>query len=304
MPAVGALPAGRGPVARRGSFMPATLLAPAPLAQPARRVRPFRLVKKAAKRVIPAALAIYFVPYFFAGYVTLGLLDMLRNRRRTLSTVDRYFAGNGVFTWLLAPFNLLMDVLCLPYWNRGIYRLTDLPAGHQAEIKALIEAAHRRDLVGALAEKMAGKKRGMIFFKWYGQNVQTSVDVPEYHRRYRFIRTIGVSIFNTKQSTGKHFGPLRITLRVLYNINDIRSDNVYIKVGGHTNYWRESKLFIFDDTLQHQSCNQSDEVRYCLFVDILRPSLVPGLMGAILACVRVAIARFNFVFYKHWAMLK
>src|SRR5262249_17299749 len=148
----------------------------APPAPSVRRVRPFRLAKKVAKRVIPAALAIYFIPYLFAGYVTLGLLDVLRNRRRTLSTLDRYFAGNGVFTWLLAPFNLLMDLLCLPYWNRGLYRLADLPAGHQAEITALIEAAHRRDLVSALAEKMAGKKRGMIFFKWYGKNLRSSVD--------------------------------------------------------------------------------------------------------------------------------
>src|SRR5262249_1964373 len=156
------LPAGRGPVAPRppGFAMPVTLLAPP--APPVRRVRPFRLAKKVVKRVIPAALAIYFIPYLFAGYFALGLLDLLRNRRRPLSTLARFFAGNGVFPWLLPPFNVLMDVLCLPYRNRGIYRLADLPAGHQAEIKALLEAAHRRDLVGALAEKMAGKKRGMI----------------------------------------------------------------------------------------------------------------------------------------------
>src|SRR5262245_60690204 len=226
--------------------MPVTLLAPP--APPVRRVRPFRLAKKVVKRVIPAALAIYFIPYLFAGYFALGLIDVLRNRRRTLSTLDRYFAGNGVFTWLLAPFNLLMDILCLPYWNRGIYRLTDLPAGHQAEIKALIEAAYRRDLVGALAEKMAGKKRGMIFLKWDGKHLDTSIDVPEFHQRFRYIRTIGVSVFNKRQSTGKHFGPLRITLRVLYNINDLQGKAAYIKVGGRANYWSENKLFIFDDT--------------------------------------------------------
>jgi beta-hydroxylase len=79
---------------------------------------------------------------------------------------------------------------------------------------------------------------------------------------------------------------------------------VYIKVGKHINYWRENKLFIFDDTLQHQSCNQSDEVRYCLFLDMLRPSVFPGLMSAILACVRVLVAPFNSAFYKHWSFIK
>ena len=260
--------------------------------------------KKAAKRLIPLALAIYFIPTIFAVYVGFGLLDFLRHKRRTFSTLDRYFAGNGFFTWLLSPFNLLMDAIALPYRNKGIYQLNDLPKAYQDEIIALIEAAHRSNLVGKLEAKMDGAKRGMIFFKWYGKNVRTFIDVPEFHRPYKYLRTIGLSIFNTKQSTGKHFGPLRVTLRVLYNINDIQSDNVYIKVGNRINYWRENKLFIFDDTLQHQSCNESDEVRYCMFVDILRPSLFPGVLGAILSCVRAAIARHRSVFYKHWTFIK
>jgi beta-hydroxylase len=268
------------------------------------RHRFFRLTRRAAKRIIPLCLAVYFFPVLLAVFVSLGLLDFLRNTRRTLSSFDRYFAGNGFFTWLLSPFNLLLDLLALPYRNKGVYQLSDLPRPYQDEIRAIVNAAHRSHLVGKLQSKLGEKKRGMIFFKWYGKNVQTSVDVPEFHEKYRYIRTIGVSIFNTKQSTGKHFGPLRATLRVLYNINDIDSEDVYIKVGGHCNRWRDNKLFIFDDTLQHQSCNESDEVRYCLFVDILRPSLWPGLMSAILSCVRVAIARFNFAFYKHWVFIK
>jgi beta-hydroxylase len=265
---------------------------------------PLKLVKKAAKRIIPLVLAAYAIPGILACYVVFGLVDFLRNRRRTLESLDRYFAGNGFFTWLLSPFNLLMDLLSLPYWNRGIYRLADLPQGHQDEITALMDVARRSDLVAKLDAKMQGAKRGMVFFKWYGKNVQASVDVPEFHRPFRYIRTIGVSVFNSRQSTAKHFGPLRITLRVLYNINEITSDRAYIKVGGHVNRWRDSKLFIFDDTLQHQSCNEADEIRYCMFVDILRPSLLPGLLSAILACVRAVIARFNFVFYRHWVFIK
>jgi beta-hydroxylase len=268
------------------------------------RSRAFRFAKRAAKRVIPAAAALYFYPTVFVVYLGLGLVDFARNTRRTLTSLDRYLAGNGIFTWLLSPFNLLMDVLTLPYRNRGVYRLADLPRPYADEIEAVIAAAHRSDLVGKLEARMQGKKRGMIFFKWYGKNVPTSVEVPEFHQDYRYIRTIGVSVFNTRQSTGKHFGPLRITLRVLYNVNAVQSPRAYIQVGRHTHYWRDDPLLIFDDTLQHQSVNQSDEVRYCLFVDILRPSLAPRLLSAILAGVRVVIARFNFVFYKHWAFIK
>jgi len=263
-----------------------------------------RYATRALKRVLPLALAIYFVPKILAFYVCCGLVDVLRNRRRTFATLDRYFAGNGIFTWLLSPFNLALDLLALPFRNRGIYRLTDLPQAYQDEIAAVIDAAHQQDVVGKLEARLGDQKRGMIFFKWYGKNVRTRIDIPEFHRPYKYIRTIGVSIFNRKQSTGKHFGPLRVTLRVLYNINTIADRNVYIQVGNRTHYWREAKLFIFDDTLQHQSCNKSDAVRYCLFVDILRPSLFPALTSGILSCIRFLIARFSFAFYQHWTFIK
>src|SRR5262249_54832586 len=162
--------------------------------------------------------ALYFIPKIFLVYLCCGLADVLRNQGRNPATLDRYFAGNGFFTWLLCPFNLLMDVMALPFRNKGIYKITDLPKAYQDEIHSVINTAHRRDLVGALAAKLGDRARGMIFFKWYGRNTEASVDVPEYHQQYRFIRTIGVSIFNKKQSTCKHFGPLRVTLRVLYNI--------------------------------------------------------------------------------------
>src|SRR5206468_1950774 len=160
----------------------------------------------------------------------------------------------------------------------------------QDEINSVIRAARERNVVGQLESKLGGRQRGMIFFKWYGKDLPTSVAVPEFHRPYRYVRTVGVSIFNKRQSTGKHFGPLRVTLRVLYNLNPIDDRNVYIKVGRHTHYWRENKLFIFDDTLQHQSCNESEAVRYCMFMDVLRPSLFPGLTRAILSGVRLGAA--------------
>lgn len=278
---------------------------PEPVVKPVFNVKKtLKIARKALKRIVPFGLTLFFIPKILAFYLCCGLVDVLRNRRRTVSTLNRYFAGNGLCTWLLSPFNLLMDVLSLPFRNKGIYKLGDLPQPYQEEIKSIIAAAHESRLVERLEEKLGDQKRGMIFFKWYGRNIQTSVDVPEFHRPYKFIRTIGVSIFNKKQSTGKHYGPLRVTLRVLYNINTIDSQDVYIKVGNHTHFWNEDKLFIFDDTLQHQSCNESEAVRYCMFVDILRPSVFPRLTSAILSCVRLVIARFNSAFYQNWTFIK
>jgi len=266
--------------------------------------RGLRIALRVIKRVLPLGLAAVFFPRLLAFYLGCGLLDVLRNQNRTRSTLDRYFFGNGVFTFLLSPFNLLLDLLCLPYRNRGIYRLADLPREHQQEIQSVIDAALRNDLVGKLKEKAESQQRGMIFFKWYGKNVETSVEMPEYHRPYRYVRTIGVSVFNKKQSTGKHYGPLRLTLRVLYNVNTVEDRNVFLKVGPHVHRWCEEKLFIFDDTLQHQSCNQSDGIRYCLFLDVLRPSAMPGVLSGILRAVGAVMARFNAVFYKHWTFIK
>jgi aspartyl/asparaginyl beta-hydroxylase (cupin superfamily) len=259
---------------------------------------------KAVRKLALFGLAAYFIPEVTAFFLACGTLDVLRNRRRTFSTIDRYFAGNGIFTLLLSPFNLCMDLLSLPYWNKGIYKIDDLPKPYQDEINAVIEAALKQDLVGKLEAKMQGQKRGMIFFKWYGKNIDNTLEIPEFHAPFNYIRTIGVSVFNKKQSTGKHYGPLRVTLRVLYNINDMPDKSAFIKVGNHINYWQDNKLFIFDDTLQHQSCNNSDGVRYCMFLDILRPTPWPRITRAILSCIRFVIAPFNSIFYGHWTFLK
>ncbi len=275
-----------------------------------RKYLSFRYLKKAAKRIGPLVLIIYLSTIWpilgiVAGaFFLCGLIDMMRNSTRNLSTFDRYFAGNGVLTWVLSPFNLFLDLLCLPFLNKGVYKLDQLPKGHQAEIKKLIDAAHSRDLIGMLESKMEGKKRGMIFFKWYGKNIPTSVEMPEYHDPYKYIRTIGVSIFNKRASTGLHYGPLRITLRVLYNVNQIESPEVYIQVGTHVHKWMDEKLFIFDDTLQHKSINESDGMRYCLFVDMLRPSPLSFVLDGILTCVRLIMTPFRAIFYGHWAMIK
>jgi beta-hydroxylase len=272
---------------------------------PATAPRPLsRTVRRLLKRLVPFALLLWFLPRLFLGYLLLGAVDVARNRPFAWSTVERYFTGNGVLTWLLAPLNLLMDLLALPFRNKGVYQLTDLPQGHQDEIRSLIDATHRHELIRLLDARLGDEKRGMIFFKWYGSNIPVTVHVPEFHQEYRYIRTIGVSIFNRKASTGLHFGPLRVTFRVLYNINPIDNPDVYIEVGGTRYRWKDSQLFIFDDTLEHKSVNESDNVRYCLFVDILRPSGLPGVMSGVLSGIGLLLAPFKSVFYKNWTFLK
>jgi aspartyl/asparaginyl beta-hydroxylase (cupin superfamily) len=69
---------------------------------------------------------LYFIPVITLIWVVAGLIDVLRNKRRDSMLFERYFLGNGIPTWLLSPFNLLVDLIS--YRNRGIWKLEDFPS--------------------------------------------------------------------------------------------------------------------------------------------------------------------------------
>src|SRR5215469_7781437 len=110
----------------------------------------------------------------------------------------------GFPTWALSSINVFLDLISLPYINRGVYRLGDLPTAQREEVMRLIQAAKDVDLVGQLDERAKENERTMIFFQWYGVNVHTFLDVPAFHQPWKYIETIGVSIFNRRVSTSKH----------------------------------------------------------------------------------------------------
>jgi aspartyl/asparaginyl beta-hydroxylase (cupin superfamily) len=267
-------------------------------------LRPKFLLKRI---VFPLAVFVplgYFLPKLTLFYALCGIYDVSRNPGLNGDVFRRYFLGNGTLLWLLSPFNILMDLLTLPHINKGVYRLEDLPAAYQEEVKLLIEVAQKENLVAQLEERSKEFPRTMIFFKWYGVNVDTFLNIAAFHQPWKYIQTIGVSVFNKKVSTSQHFGFLRATLRILYNLNDIDDRSAYITVGDKTNYWCENKLFIFDDTLMHQSFNETDKTRYCLFVDMIRPTLFPGLLVSAVSLIRALSRSVNFIFYQNWKVIE
>jgi beta-hydroxylase len=245
----------------------------------------------------------YFFPRIALVYAVCGAYDVSRNRGLNLTTLRRYFIGNGFPTWVLSPFNTLLDLLSLPYVNKGVYRLEDLPPAYQDEVKRLIQTAKEENLVAQLDERAKEFPRTMIFFRWYGVNVDTFLNIPAFHQPWKYIQTIGVSVFNKKVSTSKHFGFMRASLRILYNLNDINHNSAYIVVGDETSYWCENKLFIFDDTLLHESVNQTDQTRYCLFVDMIRPSPFPGFMRGVISGIQLVTQSFKFIYYQNWKVI-
>jgi hypothetical protein len=246
----------------------------------------------------------FFFPKIAIFYALCGAYDVSRNRGLSASTLRRYFIGNGILTWVVSPINVLLDILSLPFINKGVYRLDDLPPAWREEVELLIRTAREENLVAKLEERAKEFPRTMVFFRWYGADQETFIDIPAFHRPWKYIETIGVSIFNKKVSTGLHFGFMRASLRILYNLNDITDTSAYIVVGDTTSYWRDNKLFIFDDTLLHQSVNETEETRYCLFVDMIRPTPLPGVMRAIISGIRVLTQSFKFVYYQNWKVIE
>lgn len=265
-----------------------------------------RKLKKIFKRILVIAAfltLLYFFPFVTSAFILCGVWDVSRNRGLDASVFKQYFLKNGIGTWLASPLNILLDILALPYRNKGVYELKDLPTAYQAEIGGLLKKADDAGLVDLLESKTRGLPRAMYFFKWYGRNQETSIEIPAFHDKYKFIRTIGVSAFRERESTSRHFGPFRASLRVLYSLNPITDENVYIKVGPVENRWKDKRLFIFDDTFLHQSFNEADDPRYVLFVDIIRPSYLPFVFDFAVSLIRIFFKGINGVFYKNWKLL-
>lgn len=265
-----------------------------------------RTTKKAVKYllVLAALIAVaYFFPIPLAGLVLCGVWDVSRNTGLDASVFKQYFFKNGIGTWLASPINILMDILALPYRNKGVFELEDLPENYQNEIRSLIKIADEGALVEKLERFMGDDPRAMVFFKWYGRDLEAPIEMPEFNQKFNFVRTIGVSAFRERERTSRHFGPFRPSLRVLYCLNKNIAEDAFIRVGTVEQRWKDKSLFIFDDTLLHQSFNETDQPRYVLFVDILRPSYVPIVFDIAVSVIRVFFRGINGVFYKNWKMV-
>ncbi|WP_419907927.1 aspartyl/asparaginyl beta-hydroxylase domain-containing protein [Hoeflea sp.] len=259
-------------------------------------------VTRILRIVVPLAILLYIIPVITIVFLACGLLDIGRHRRITGPIAKLYFTGNGIPTWLLSPVNLFFDLIS--FRNRYVYRLEDFPEEERAEIESVLKTFddNKKEIIANVKERMGDRKRGMLFYKWYDKN--TDDTIPEFNRDFTYVKTIGVSAFSEREATSRHFGPLRLTLRVLYNLTAFKSDDVYIEVDGKKHFWHDDPLFIFDDTLEHCSINLEDRERYCVFVDVLRPSSYTGLQNAFMRILQTIFINFNGIFYKNWSFLK
>ena len=177
-----------------------------------------------------------------------------------------------------------------------------MPKSHKDEINEIIRLFDKNKIqIKKKFHKEKNSKRTMIFYRWYGNQLNKSI--PALNKDFKYIKTIGVSLFREKTRTSKHFGPLRLSYRVLYNFNKVKKEGSYIEADGRINKWKYDPLFIFDDTLIHQSFNEEDNLRYCAFIDIIRPSHFDNIMKSILTGIGFLLKKTRSIFYKNWKMI-
>lgn len=59
----------------------------------------------------------------------------------------------------------------------------------------------------------------------------------------------------------------------------------WFRVGGETRSWREGEAFVFDDTIEHEAANPTDQLRVVLIVDLWHPDLALAEQAAVAAMI-------------------
>jgi aspartyl/asparaginyl beta-hydroxylase (cupin superfamily) len=80
--------------------------------------------------------------------------------------------------------------------------------------------------------------------------------------------------------------------RLVCHLPLIVPPNCGFRCGATTREWRVGEAFIFDDTIEHEAWNDSDELRVVLIIDLWPPALAPGDRRAVAAVVGASNANF------------
>jgi len=79
----------------------------------------------------------------------------------------------------------------------------------------------------------------------------------------------------SRLEAGAHIPPHTgiLNCRLICHLPLIVPQGCWLRVGNETRAWEEGKLLIFDDSMEHEAKNPSDELRIILLFDIWRPEL-------------------------------
>ena len=61
--------------------------------------------------------------------------------------------------------------------------------------------------------------------------------------------------------------------RLVCHLPLIVPEGCWFRVGAETRYWEPGEAFVFDDTIEHEALNPSDELRVVFIFDVWHPNL-------------------------------
>ena len=150
-----------------------------------------------------------------------------------------------------------------------------------AAIRAEYERLDLESLSADWSEKGLYNKGWTVFgFRWRGTDISPAyqycpVTAAILTRYADLIDTAGFSILQPGTIIYPHEGyvdsVLRMHLGVIVPEGDLR-----LRVGQDVRSWEEGKCFIFDDTVEHEVWNRTDQKRVALLIDLKKDRLPLG----------------------------
>ena len=73
--------------------------------------------------------------------------------------------------------------------------------------------------------------------------------------------------------------------RLVCHLPLVVPDGCWFRVGAETRYWERGKAFVFDDTIEHEAANPSDQLRVVFIFDLWAPDLTSVEREAVAALI-------------------
>lgn len=103
------------------------------------------------------------------------------------------------------------------------------------------------------------------------------------------------AVFFSILKAGSHIPPHTgvTNVRSIVHLPLIVPENCGFRVGGETREWHVGEAFVFDDTIEHEAWNDSDQLRVVLIVDLWPPALGQAERKAVAAAIAAAGVSFS-----------
>ena len=79
--------------------------------------------------------------------------------------------------------------------------------------------------------------------------------------------------------------------RLVCHLPLIVPEGCWFRVGAETRHWEKGEAFVFDDTIEHEALNPTDQLRVVLIFDVWAPDLTPVERDAVAALIGASGAR-------------